>query len=206
MKTPFAPLLLAAALPCCAVPLGPYGQRPEALLALSRESAPPAIPACPSGGDALVLKRFESRALSPVGAFFASPEPGEIMAQTYASEGDLELFLFESTVEALRSAGCATWKDHAAHPEARKGPPRVSEYVVLHTIVEELEIDTFGASAPEDAARARLTFVVYDVDGSVLRTFEGDAAVRVPRGEGDLLRALGRKVAAQIVQTLHGSP
>jgi len=207
MKCLSVATVLAMALSGCAVPLGPYGQRPETLVALPRESAPAAIRPCPTAGDALVVKRFESRTLSPVGAFFASPKPTlDIMAQTYAADGDLELALFESTVDALQSAGCVTWKDYAAHPESRKGPPRTTDYVVLHAVVEELEIDTFGASQPQDAARARIAFVVHDVDGDVLRHFEVNAVVRIARAEGDVLHALGRKVAAQIVNALHRSP
>lgn len=207
MKTFPVVTALLLALSGCTVPRGPYGQQPETLWALARESGTSPLPPCPSGSDALVVKRFESRALSPVGGFFASRKPTSAhMAQTYAAEGDLEVALFESTVDGLRAAGCVAWKDYAAHPEARKGPPRTADYQVLHAVVEELEIDTFGAAPTEDAARARVAFVAYDVDGEVLRRFEVNAVVRIARGEGDLLHALGRKVAAQIVTTLHRSP
>jgi hypothetical protein len=203
---PFAMFLtmLAAG---CAVPKGPYGLHPEMLVDLPRERAASPLPPCPTSGDALVMKRFESQALSPVGALFRSPDDDlEIMAQTYASDGDLSLVLFEATVEALRSAGCVTWRDYAAHPEAQKGPPRTTDYVVLSGVVQELEIDTFGVAKPEDAARTHLRFVVHDVTGEVLQPFEVNAEVRIARGDGDLLRALGRKVAAQIIRATRGSP
>jgi hypothetical protein len=200
-------LTLSLASSACAVPLGPYGLRPEALFNHPREAADSAIPACPAGGAALVIKRFDSRALTPVGAFFYSTKGDlERMAQTYAPEGELEVPLFESTVDALRSAGCVAWKDYSAQPEALRGPPGASEYIVVHAVVEELEIDTFGAAQPEDAARTRITFAVQKGDGKPLPGFEVNTGVRIARSDGDVLRALGRKVAAQIVIALQGSP
>lgn len=194
-----AALYLTASLCGCAVSTGMYGHKPEELWRHPKARVAVDVAPCAPGGQAVVLKRFENRSLVPVGAFYVGDEPSfESMRQSYAPAVDLAPILFEATFAKLRSAKCSVWKDYLPSPENLQGPPGVAGFAVLHGVVEELEIATFQTPEVEDAARVRIAFALYGRQGEPPRRFEVEAKARIARGAGDVLDAVGQRVAEQL--------
>jgi hypothetical protein len=194
----------------CAAPLGMYGHHPEELWRLPA-GAPAAPPAPSYRGDPIVLKCFDDESLVPVGAHFVGAEPGaESMSQAYAPVVALAPVLFDATYAALARSRYPVWKDYLPSPEIRRGPPGAARYVVVRGVVKELEVSTFESPAPDggpgavdDAARAVIAFTVLDDAGASKKTFTVAARARIHRGSGDVLAALGRRVAIDLANTFN---
>jgi len=182
----------------CATPIGMYGHDPGFLWRLSASPAEVTVPRCTA--ETLVVKFFESEALVPVGAHFVGAEPqAESMTQSYAPKGDLILPLFEATAAKLRVAGCTVWEDYAPSREMIERPPRTTSFLVVHGTVRVLEVSSFYNETLDDAARVKIDFNLIDPGGAPVRAFTVDTSVRIHRGAGDLLVALGQRVALGIV-------
>jgi hypothetical protein len=198
--TALAALVLATG---CATPLGMYGHRPEELWRLPA-GAPPAPPASSYRGDPIVLKRFDDESLVPIGAHFLGEEPGsDSMSQSYAPGTDLAPILFDATYAALARSRYPVWKDYLPSAEIRRGPPGAARYVVVRGLVEELEVSTFEDPVLDDAARAVIAFTVLDHAGASKKSFKVAARVRIHRGSGDVIAALGRRVAFDLANAFN---
>lgn len=164
-------------------------------------------PRCAYQGPPIVLKRLQNAALAPVGAHFSGAEPSaNSMLQVYAPSGDLSVPMFEAAYASLRTSHFPVWKDYTPSPQVRRGPPDSTVFTVVHGVVEELEVSTFDVPdqlQPDEAARAKITFTIEDREGKVTKRFVAEPRVRLRRGSGDVLVALGHQVARQIAEVFN---
>jgi len=183
-----------------------YGHEPEGLWKLPTVLPDLLLVPAGTGPGVLVMKRFENNTSNPLGAHFVGERPGfDRMAQAYASPIDLSAPLFEATFRALRGSEYPVWKDYVPAPGWIDGPPGVEEYRVLHGVLEALEVDTFRREGHlDEAARAELACVVYAPDGVETSRFNLSAQVRIRRGAGDVLDALGQRLAQALSERIRG--
>jgi hypothetical protein len=200
-------VLGVAGLSACQAPVGMYGHRPAELWMLPSDATPVPPPRCAYQGQPIVLKRLENASRAPVGAHFFGAQPSaNSMLQAYAPAGDLSVPIFEAAYASLRAARFPVWKDYTPSPEVRHAPPGSAAFTVVHGIVEELEVSTFDVAdqlQPDEAARAKIVLTVEDREGKVKKRFVAEPKVRLRRGSGDVLVALGQQVARQIAEVFN---
>lgn len=189
----------------CATPIGMYGHNPEVLWLMKTEEPNIEIPRYSGDGTAVVIKRFENASLVPIGGHFIGEEPcSGCIAQSYAPYGDISPAIYEATVNILRANGYPVWKDYLCDPMAIAGPIGYKSFLVYHGVIRELEIDTFQDKGPlDEAARTVIDFEVLSSDSRKLSTFQITAKVRIRRGSGDVLEALGFRVARELAVKLN---
>ena len=200
-------VLAAAGVAACTTPIGMYGHRPAELWTLPSETPPRPTARCAYQGPPIVLKRLENSSLAPVGAHFVGAWPAaNSMLQAYAPAGDLAVPIFEAAYASLRAARFPVWKDYTPSSELRRAPPGSADFIVVHGVVEELEVSTFDVPdqlRPDEAARAKITLTIADPEGKIKKRFVVEPRVRLRRGMGDVLVALGQRVAQQIAEVFN---
>jgi hypothetical protein len=194
------------ALTACKTPRGMYGHRPEELWVLPCADADCEVPTSSYAGEPIVLKAFENLGFVPVGAHFLGAEPADqSMTQSYAPAQDLAPAIYSAVFRGLRRAKFPVWQDRVACAQDVVAPPGTERFVVVSGIIEELELDTFAPALDlHEAARARVRFVVHSTDGSQVRNFQVEAAAKIARGAGDVLEALGLRIARKLAEVING--
>ena len=220
-----------------AAPFGMYWHSPQRLEQMQPEDQQIEVPAPRPDAPVVVLKRFDNRARTPVGARYevvAKSEPGSkaeqrtaegidpsFMVELYTPSRDLGLPLYEAVTEQLAAAGYQVWTDFDPNRHAIKGPPGLSQYVVLHAVLTHLEIDSFywrseppdgkatgpthdeGTGPIHDAAIAHLEVQLLGHDGRQLSATPVEVALRVNRESGDILGGVANRLAVQLAHVIN---
>lgn len=207
---------------CGVAPFGMYWHSPQRLEQMPLEDEQIEVPAPRPDTPVIVLKRFDNRARTPVGARYKVVGKGQYtvmkiepdsMEELYTPYSDLAVPLYEAVSDELTAAGYQVWTDFDPNRHAIKGPPGLSRYVVLHAVLTHLEINSLNWQ-PElmedidtrpihDAAIAHLEVQMLAHDGRKISAAPVDAALRLDRQSGDILHGLANRLAVQLADIIN---
>ena len=178
-------------------PIGPHGA-----LDLTGVEAPTLAVPAPARlrtRRVVVLGRFDSTAVQPIGGLYDEVDPGvSPLYRTYSfPDGALEIF--EATSDALRASGLEVLKDYATHAEPAlvEAPLRAKDPLLVTATLVALQHDQVRREADprprdEEVARVAAHVEVRDLSGAVRFAKDEVVVGRTPARPGaDLLRLLG---------------
>jgi hypothetical protein len=200
------PLVSASGCYFAQAPSTPHGHlasKPDHLAPITL----PAAPASLSSPKLILLGRFDSAAIQPIGGLydFNDYDTSPLVRTHYFKHAALELF--EHTCDALRATGLDVRKDYATtgEPALLEADTARMHPVIVRTRIASLQHDQVRTDAdrPQDLEVVRLVadVTVVDVQGASLYQTRHEIAGRMPwREDLDMLRVLGLKLGDKLAR------
>ena len=205
------PSLLAAvglaALPACyfslSAPRQPYGQPALDVHKVVELGAATSVPPPIAANRPIILRRFDSRVVNPVGALHDVVVTNETPIWELYFSASPELPFFEAFAVGLRERGLRVFKDYDAHLSAADAAFAAEQPLVLSATLLTLRHDKVRLTPVEhyEVVAATLRIDLFDHQGRNLLSAEKAAQTRIREGSQDPIAAVAREVLSQTLAT-----